>query len=95
MANKFAINPMVNIWKFDNKLMATTDQNLFIEFDRDTLATKGSVPLASKRTHLIPPKLMPKKYLVFVLDLMPMAATFLTPGLHVQWGERGLEPGRR
>ena len=41
---KFAINPMVNVWKFDNKFMATTDQNLFVEFDPDTLSTVDPTP---------------------------------------------------
>jgi beta,beta-carotene 9',10'-dioxygenase len=41
--DKYAVNPMVNVWKFDNKYMATTDQNLFIEFDPNTLATKGGI----------------------------------------------------
>merc|ERR1711871_242546 len=41
---KFAINPMVNIWKFDSKFMATTDQNLFVEFDPDTLTTVDPSP---------------------------------------------------
>jgi beta,beta-carotene 9',10'-dioxygenase len=39
ITDKFAVNPMVNIWKFDNKWMATTDQNLFVEFDPVTLKT--------------------------------------------------------
>ena len=43
---KFAINPMVNVWKFDNKFMATTDQNLFVEFDPDTLTTVDPTPNA-------------------------------------------------
>ena len=31
----FMVNPMVNVWKFDDKFMTTTDQNLYIEFDPD------------------------------------------------------------
>ena len=41
--NKFALNPMVNVWKFDSKFMATTDENIFFEFDPDTLETIGDV----------------------------------------------------
>jgi len=44
--NGFATNPMVNIWKFDDKMMATTDENLFIEFNNDTLETIGGVNTA-------------------------------------------------
>ena len=43
MSDRYAVNPMVNVWKFDNKMMATTDQNMFVEFDPDTLETKGDV----------------------------------------------------
>ena len=42
-ADKFTVNPMVNLWKFDNKYMTTTDQNIFIEFDPVSLLTKGGV----------------------------------------------------
>ena len=43
---KFASNPMVNIWKFDNKYVATTDENLFLQFDPVTLETIGSANTA-------------------------------------------------
>ena len=46
ISDKFAINPMVNVWKFDNKWMATTDQNLFVEFDPITLKTTGAANAA-------------------------------------------------
>jgi carotenoid cleavage dioxygenase-like enzyme len=38
---KFASNPLVNLWKFDNKYIATTDENLFTQFDPVTLETIG------------------------------------------------------
>ena len=41
LKDKYVINPMVNLWKFDNKFMATTDQNLFVGFDPVTLETTG------------------------------------------------------
>ena len=37
---------MVNVWKFDEKFMATTDQNLFVEFDPESLKTKGKTNAA-------------------------------------------------
>ncbi len=40
--DKFASNPLVNLWKFDNKYIATTDENLFTQFDPETLETIGS-----------------------------------------------------
>ena len=46
MADKFSVNPMVNVWKFDDKYMATTDQNIFVEFDPETLETLGDVNAA-------------------------------------------------
>lgn len=42
----FMVNPMVNLWKFDNKYMTTTDQNLYIEFDPSTTTAMGDVNAA-------------------------------------------------
>jgi carotenoid cleavage dioxygenase-like enzyme len=42
----FMVNPMVNVWKFDDKFMTTTDQNLYIEFDPSTMSAMGDVNAA-------------------------------------------------
>ena len=48
--DRFMVNPMVNVWKFDDKYMATTDQNLYIEFDAATGDVLGDVNAAFDQT---------------------------------------------